>query len=85
METLRDRLIHHGASLEMINGIWRIRLNKSFPYQSEVLGILKRLRQQVKVQQIQASFSHGPLPITKSDSDRICIFEANVPKKIQYS
>ncbi len=51
METIRNKLIRHGASIELVDGICKIRLNKSFPYQSEVLEIIERLRQQVKIQQ----------------------------------
>jgi hypothetical protein len=51
METIRNKLIHHGASIELVNGICKIRLNKSFPYQSEALEIIEMLRQQIKIQQ----------------------------------
>ena len=54
METIRDRLIHHGASIEVVNGIVRIRLNKSFPYQKEVLDILNQLRQQVQIEEAKS-------------------------------
>jgi hypothetical protein len=53
METIRNRLIYQGASVKRKDGIILIRLNQSFPYQSEVLDILKVLRLQVKVQQVQ--------------------------------
>ena len=52
METIRDRLIHHGASIEVVNGIVRMRLNKSFPYQREVIDILNELRQQRKIEEV---------------------------------
>jgi len=51
METIRNKLIHHGASIELVDGICKIRLNKSFPYQSEVFKIIEMVRQQVKIQQ----------------------------------
>lgn len=57
METVRNRLIHHGASVEMTYRIITIRLNESFPYQEEVQQILKTLRQQVKIEH-----SHGIHP-----------------------
>lgn len=44
-------MIHHGSSIEVIDGVIKIRLNRSFPYQSEVREILENLRQQVKIQQ----------------------------------
>ena len=49
METIRNRMIHHGASVEIVDGVVRIRLNESFSYQSEVFEILKALRLAVKV------------------------------------
>ena len=51
MSTVRNRIIHHGASIEIVDGIINIRLNRSFPYQSEVRQALETLRQQVKIQQ----------------------------------
>ena len=51
METVRNHLIHHGASIEVQTGIVRIRLNQSFPYQREVLDILNELRQQRKIEE----------------------------------
>jgi hypothetical protein len=51
MSTVRNRIIHHGASIEIIDGIIKIRLNRSFPYKSEVIQALETLRQQVKIQQ----------------------------------
>ncbi len=51
MSTVRNRIIHHGASIEIIDGVINIRLNKSFPYQSEIRETLETLRQQVKIQQ----------------------------------
>lgn len=52
METVRNRLIHHGASVKMVDGVITIRLNASFPYQREVIEILQTLRQQVKIEAI---------------------------------
>lgn len=51
MSTVRNRIIHHGASIEITDGLIKIRLNRSFPYQSEVRETLETLRQQVKTQQ----------------------------------
>jgi hypothetical protein len=50
MSTIRNRIIHHGSSIEIIDGVIKIRLNSSFPYQSEVRETLEALRQQVKIQ-----------------------------------
>lgn len=50
METIRNRLIHHGASVTMVNGILTLRLNASFAYQKEVVEILTKLRQQVNIE-----------------------------------
>jgi len=52
METLRDKLIHHGASIHFVDAICSVRLNASFRYQSEVSGILEHLRREVKIQQV---------------------------------
>ena len=57
METIRNRLIHHGASIEVVNGVVSIRLNESFPYQKEVLDILNELRQQVQIEEAKKGCS----------------------------
>jgi hypothetical protein len=51
MSTVRNRIIHHGASIEIIDEVIKIRLNRSFTYQSEVRQALETLRQQVRIQQ----------------------------------
>jgi len=51
MSTVRNRIIHHGSSVEIIDGVIKIRLNSSFPYQREVKQALETLRQQIKIQQ----------------------------------
>ena len=51
MSTVRNRMIHHGASIEIAGGVVKIQLNRSFPYQIEVRETLEALRQQVKIQQ----------------------------------
>lgn len=56
METIRNRLIHHGASIEVINGVARVRLNKTFPYQREVLDILNELRRQVQIEEAKKGY-----------------------------
>jgi hypothetical protein len=52
MSTVRNRIIHHGSSIEIIDGVIKIRLNRSFPYQREVKQALEALRQQIKIQQV---------------------------------
>jgi len=39
IDTLRDKLIHHGASVKFIDGICSLRLNASFRYKTELVGI----------------------------------------------
>ena len=50
METIRNRLIRHGASVNISDGVIGIRLNESFPYQHQALSILNQLRQLVRIQ-----------------------------------
>jgi len=52
METLRDKLIHHGASIKFVGNICSLRLNATFRYQREGKDILENLRREVKIQQI---------------------------------
>ena len=52
MSTVRNRIIHHGAFIEIADGVIKIRLNRSFPYQREVKQALETLRQQIKIQQV---------------------------------
>jgi hypothetical protein len=52
MSTVRNRIIHHGSSIEITDGVIKTRLNRSFPYQSEVRETLETIRQQVKTQQV---------------------------------
>ena len=49
METLRDKLIHHGASVEFIDKICSLRLNASYRYKTEVSGIYENLKREVEV------------------------------------
>ena len=51
MSTVRNRIIHHGSSIEITDGVIKIRLNGSFSYQNEVRETLEPLRQQVRLQQ----------------------------------
>ena len=52
IETLRDKLIHHGASIEFIDGICNLRLNASYRYKIELAEILDNLRHEVYIQRI---------------------------------
>lgn len=49
METLRDKLIRHGASIEFIDRICSLRLNASYRYKTEVEGIYDNLNREVEV------------------------------------
>jgi hypothetical protein len=49
METLRDKLVRHGASIEFIDRICSLRLNASFRYKTEVEGIYDNLNREVEV------------------------------------
>jgi hypothetical protein len=52
METLRLKLIHHGASVQFIGKICTLRLNASYRYKTEVEAILDNLRKEVRLQQV---------------------------------
>ena len=49
METLRDKLIRHGASIEFIDQICSLRLNASYRYKTEIEGIYDNLNREVEV------------------------------------
>ena len=52
METLRSKLIHHGASLSFKNRICTLCLNSSYRYKTEVDGIYENLTQEIEVQKV---------------------------------
>lgn len=52
METIRHKLIHHGASIQLIRKICTLRLNASYPYKTEVEGIYENLKREVEVQRV---------------------------------
>ena len=52
MGTLRDKLIHHGASIQFVGQICTLRLNASYRYKIEVEAVLENLRQEVKSQEV---------------------------------
>jgi hypothetical protein len=52
IDTLRDKLIHHGASIEFIGDVCNLRLNASFRYKTELNEILEKLRHEVHIHRI---------------------------------
>jgi|ETNmetMinimDraft_26_1059896.scaffolds.fasta_scaffold30992_1 hypothetical protein len=54
METLRHKLIYHGASVRFIGQKCSLRLNASFRYKTEVTTILEKLKQEVLIQKVNA-------------------------------
>ena len=52
IETLRDKLIHHGASVRFVDGICNLRLNASYRYKTELVEVLNNLRHEVEIQEI---------------------------------
>lgn len=55
METVRDKMIHHGASVDFSDSICYLRINASFPYQQEMQAALAKLRTFVQIEQIKHS------------------------------
>ncbi len=49
MQTVRGKLIQHGASVKFIGNICTLRLNASYRYRTEVEGIYHNLRQEVEI------------------------------------
>ena len=49
MSTLRDKLIHHGASMQFIDHLCTLRLNASFRYKTFVEALVRNLRQEVDI------------------------------------
>ncbi len=79
MSTVRNRIIHHGSSMEIIDGVIKIRLNRSFPYQSEIRQALETLRQQVKIQQVVSDkkrFEPWSVLFGQYDNKEPCIHRA---------
>ena len=44
METIRELIIEHGASIEYVEEICTIRINENYPYKPIIEGILGNLR-----------------------------------------
>jgi len=44
METVRELMIQHGASIRYVDGICTIRLNADYPYKTLIDKVLCRLR-----------------------------------------
>lgn len=49
MQTVRSKLIHHGASVTFVGKICTLRLNASYHYKTEVEGIYDGLKREVEV------------------------------------
>ena len=49
METLRSKLIHHGASVSFRRRICTLGLNASYRYKTEVEAIYANLKQEIEV------------------------------------
>ena len=58
MQTLRDKIIHHGASIRFVGNICTLRLNASYRDKTAVETILSQLKQEVQIQQVR---SHNAL------------------------
>ena len=52
MLSLRDKLIHHGASVKFVGKICTLRLNASYRYITEVEGIYQNLKRDVEIQKV---------------------------------
>ncbi len=44
METIRELMIEHGASIKNVEGVCTIRINENYPYQSIIEQLLNDLR-----------------------------------------
>jgi hypothetical protein len=44
METIRELMIEHGASIQFIEGICTIRINDNYPHKSIIGSVLRDLR-----------------------------------------
>jgi hypothetical protein len=51
--TFRNKVINHGALLQAEGSKLTIELNKSYPYQAEVLSILDKLSSEVKLRKVK--------------------------------
>ena len=49
METLRSKLIQHGASLSFKKRICTLRLNASYRYKTEVEGIYDTIKREIEI------------------------------------
>lgn len=61
METIRDKMIHHGASFDFSDSICYLRVNASFPYQQEMQETLAKLRNFVLLEQTKRSTKLGDI------------------------
>lgn len=44
METIRELMIEHGASIQYVEGICTIRINDNYPHKSVIKRVLKDLK-----------------------------------------
>ena len=44
METIRELMIEHGASIGFVEGIWTIKINENYAYQPIIEQLLEDLR-----------------------------------------
>lgn len=59
METIRDKMIHHGASVDFSGSVCYLRVNASFPYQQEMRVTLEKLRTFIHIEQTKRSAKLG--------------------------
>ncbi len=55
METVRELMIEHGASIKVIEKICTIRLNANYPYKPIIEGVLRDLMAAILSQQYIAN------------------------------
>ena len=44
METIRELIIEHGASIKFVEGICTIRINENYPFKTELKRVLRDLK-----------------------------------------
>ncbi len=44
METIRELMVEHGASIQYVEGICTIRINDNYPYKAIIERVLRDLR-----------------------------------------
>ena len=56
METIRELIIEHGASIRYVEGICTIRINANYPYKSIIERILENLRSLIYSQEYVSKY-----------------------------